>query len=467
MSYAEIQNTIYYLRKVHRVFLAPKTWGQGYDINSPMLRLDETFEFVGVDIVAHEENSLDCGEYPGDLERGKIPDPVWFVRQAINAIAPEFKGLIHRWNDAPGRTHEDVMNLIASALDFARAELSQILSSDDGFDVTGLELHRWANREGDQLCAMSALSQKLGNKYLTDMPVEVDPGLAALVNLLNDRASDKMRQQLISRIKYVPNTGRTKLCNLISKCLFPCMIWDYGNFKEEVHVIMNCESEKDLPETYERVSRRFLEPDGYGNVAIGCSTISAALRANDPVQQDLLAVSAASQLIGFEEEFGWAELLQILDFILDLDDSPYIERKQSRTSPNSLMSEDELSGEVSEMSGQNIRGGKGSIEEIYEFGIKVRWFPALVEMFPDQLEEIARKILDEVSSLGSETIYMHRFSIGEKQVMIATSWDDEHNLLSADADLVSYQDAVGQIELDGDELQILQPVAAGDGGALH
>ena len=97
----------------------------------------------------------------------------------------------------------------------------------------------------------------------------------------------------------------------------------------------------------------------------------------------------------------------------------------------------------------------------------MRWFPALVEMFSGQLEEIATKILDEVSSLGSETIYMHRFSFAEKQVMIATSWDDEQDILSADADLVSYQDAKGQIELDGDELPILQPVAASDGGALH
>ena len=334
MSYAEIQNTIYYLRRIHQLFLDPDRWGQGDDVNSPALRLDEAFEFVGVNDDAYRQHHVEGSGYPGNLERAKIPDTAWFVRQALNAIAPEFGGLIHKWNDTPSRVHEDVMNLIASALELAKTELSQILALDDSFDVAGLTLHRWASQDGAQLCAMSALSQKLGNKHLTDLPVEVDPGLAALVNLLNDRASDTTRQQLTSRLKYIPNTGRTKLCSLISEGLFPCMIWEYGNFKKEVHAITNCENATDLSEAYERASRRFLEPDGYGNVAIGCSTISAALRANDPIQQDLLAVSAASQLIGFEEEFGWAELLQILDFILGLDDSPYIGRRQSYTSRN-------------------------------------------------------------------------------------------------------------------------------------
>ena len=47
-------------------------------------------------------------------------------------------------------------------------------------------LHRWADREGKNLCAMTAISKKLGNFPLTDAPEEVDSGLATLVNLLND-----------------------------------------------------------------------------------------------------------------------------------------------------------------------------------------------------------------------------------------------------------------------------------------
>jgi len=467
MDYATIQNTIYHLRNLHRFFSNPDRWRHGDDENAPALRLDEAFTFVGVDDDAYAQNIDSDNTYPGNLERGQIPDPVWFVRQAMNTVAPEFGGLIYKWNDAPGRIYEDVMNLITSALDLAKTELSQILASDDGFDVAGLALHRWAEQDGSQLCAMSALSQKLGHGHLTDIPAEVDPGLAALVNLLNDRASDETRQQLISRLKFIPNTGRTELCTLISEGLFPRMIWDCGEFKEEVFIIMNCENEIALAEAYEGTSRRFLERDGSGNIAIGCSTISAALKANDPVQQDLLAVSAASQLVGFKEEVGWFELLQVLDVILGLNDSPYIEREESRASFSSLISEGVPARETVEVPGQSINDEKGPLEKIYDFGIKVRWFPALVEEFPDQLEEIAKKILGEVSSLGSETIYMHRFSFGGEDVMIATSWDDELDLLFAHADLVAYQDAVGEIEVEGDTLQLMRPVAASDGGSLH
>jgi hypothetical protein len=245
------------------------------------------------------------------------------------------------------------------------------------------------------------------------------------------------------------------------------MIWDCGEFKEEVSIIMNCENRTALSEAYERTSRRFLERDGSGNVAIGCSTISAALKANDPVQQDLLVVSAASQLVGFEEDFGWFELLQVLDVILGLDDNPYIERKQSRTSSSSLISEDEPSEERPEVPRQATSDEEDLLEKIYDFGIKVRWFPALVEKFPDQLEEVAQKILSEVSSLGSETIYMHQFPFGGSNVIIATSWDDNLDVLVADADLVAYQDAVGEIEVESDTLQLMRPVAASDGGSLH
>ena len=62
---------------------------------------------------------------------------------------------------------------------------------------------------------------------------------------------------------------------------------------------------------------------------------------------------------------------------------------------------------------------------------------------------------------------MHRFPFGEEQVMIATSWNDDLDILSADADLVIYEDAVGEIEVEGDKLQVLLPIAASDGGSLH
>mgnify|MGYP003989500835 CR=1 FL=1 len=65
---------------------------------------------------------------------------------------------------------------------------------------------------------------------------------------------------------------------------------------------------------------------------------------------------------------------------------------------------------------------KKSTTIIYGLGIKVQWFPALVEKFPDRLEEIAQKIFDEVTEIGSTTIFSHRFSFEDEEVMIFTSW---------------------------------------------
>ena len=45
----------------------------------------------------------------------------------------------------------------------------------------------------------------------------------------------------------------------------------------------------------------------------------------DPTTSDLLAVSAAGEIIFFETGEHWFEALQILDFILGVQDSPYAE----------------------------------------------------------------------------------------------------------------------------------------------
>jgi hypothetical protein len=107
--------------------------------------------------------------------------------------------------------------------------------------------------------------------------------------------------------------------------------------------------------------------------------------------------------------------------------------------------------------------------EIYDFGIKVQWFPALAEKFSDQLDEIAKIIVDEVTALGSMNIYMNTFPFEDEKVMMATSWDEKLDMLFADADLVVYQEVIGEFDIDGDEdtETVLIPIPASEAKVSH
>ena len=108
-------------------------------------------------------------------------------------------------------------------------------------------------------------------------------------------------------------------------------------------------------------------------------------------------------------------------------------------------------------------------EEIYRFGIMVRWFPALLNNHHDALEKIAREILKEIEEIGSAEIYMHRFPYGDAEIIIASSWDEEVNILSADADLVVYHEVIAEMDIDGDgkAVPILIAVPASEAKYMH
>ncbi len=61
------------------------------------------------------------------------------------------------------------------------------------------------------------------------------------------------------------------------------------------------------------------------------------------------------------------------------------------------------------------------------------------------------------------------FQFEDEEVIIATSWDDDLDILSADADLVAYLDLVGEADLDGDgeALPVLMPVPASVAETTH
>ena len=121
------------------------------------------------------------------------------------------------------------------------------------------------------------------------------------------------------------------------------------------------------------------------------------------------------------------------------------------------------------MSNQNIEEQQHPFMEIYDLGIKVQWFPAIAAKYPDRLEEIAQKILDEVAEIGVSRIFQHVFSYEDEQVIIVTSWDDDLDMLFADADLVAYQEVVKEFGPDdaGGPATFLIPVPACQAGSVH
>ena len=468
MDYETIQTTIYKLLNIREFLSFPQNWCQGDDTDGNATTLSGAFDVVGVDTTEYQHHVNESNVYSGDLGRGQVPEPVWFVRQAMDKIAPEFGGLIYEWNDAPGRSHEEVTSLVASAIELAKAERQQLFSSDDKFDTSELALDRWGETDGSRLCAMSALSKMLGYKELTDMPWEVNPALAAMVNLLNDRASDRSRQLLASRLTSIPFSGRTSIRSLISRVFFPNVMIDYG-YTGEVKALDGCVGQAAFGDFYEYLSERFTEPDGTGLLATGCVTLFAAHNTADPIKQDLLAVTAASQIVGFEEGEWWLGLLQILDYIIGIGDNPRMGKAQSLSLYDEYFSSPRtFSTEVADKA-EEARKWPNKRKEYEHDGIKVRYFPAVLEKFSDRLDDISKCILQEVEAIGQTDIELHRFKYDDEEIIITTYWDQLYNVINADADLVAYLEIAGELELDGDgeTTTLLMPIPASEAKTIH
>ncbi len=85
--------------------IAGATWAAGVD-TSPFRR------FRGPNMT-----------YPGHLKRGQIPEACWFLRQALRKLDPNSDGLIYKWNDAPERTHAEVLELLDLAIELVLADM--------------------------------------------------------------------------------------------------------------------------------------------------------------------------------------------------------------------------------------------------------------------------------------------------------------------------------------------------------
>ena len=114
------------------------------------------------------------------------------------------------------------------------------------------------------------------------------------------------------------------------------------------------------------------------------------------------------------------------------------------------------------------------LRETYELGSKdfqiyVCWFPAIVKKFGDQLEDIANQIARECIEIGSFVLWHHVFDYEDEKIIIATSYNEAKNIIGAHADLVAFQDVLGEVDLlgNGEPQTIVMPVPASRVPSVH
>ena len=90
--------------------------GQRYCINGALFEVGTPNYKMPADYV-----SDDPLYYRGDLNRGQIPEPFWFLRQALKERS-EFSN-IGLFNDDPETTHDQVLELLKSAIELVECDM--------------------------------------------------------------------------------------------------------------------------------------------------------------------------------------------------------------------------------------------------------------------------------------------------------------------------------------------------------
>ena len=100
--------------------------GQSYCINGALFEVGTPNYKMPDDYV-----SDDPLYYRGDLNRGQIPEPFWFLRQALKQESDYSN--IGLFNDDAETTHEQVISLLKSAIELVEFEMKQSVQhrSDD------------------------------------------------------------------------------------------------------------------------------------------------------------------------------------------------------------------------------------------------------------------------------------------------------------------------------------------------
>ena len=94
--------------------------GESYCINGALFEVGTPNYKMPDDYVSDEPLY-----YRGDLIRGQIPEPFWFLRQAPKQ-GSDFTN-IGLFNDDPETTHEQVLEILKSAIELVECEMRQSL----------------------------------------------------------------------------------------------------------------------------------------------------------------------------------------------------------------------------------------------------------------------------------------------------------------------------------------------------
>ena len=70
-----------------------------------------------------EYNSEHKLYYRGDLQRGSIPEPFWFLREAVKILTEGQFDSVGRFEDDPMTEHEDIIIVMNVAIDLVRLEM--------------------------------------------------------------------------------------------------------------------------------------------------------------------------------------------------------------------------------------------------------------------------------------------------------------------------------------------------------
>ncbi len=100
----------------------PDRWTQGTTRSGDAFCVAGATWEVGVKMSGYETLD-DNGNISPDTDRSYLPETCWFVREAVRAHDPSY-ATVWEWNDAPERTHDDVMAVLDTAIDLCMADLS-------------------------------------------------------------------------------------------------------------------------------------------------------------------------------------------------------------------------------------------------------------------------------------------------------------------------------------------------------